>query len=169
MLYSDYIYGTGDGIMGGVGVRSGFGLLRLSVRVEDPPGLEFSPSAVVSNMTRLGNRSMLCRATALSKKSHHLRMVVLMLSQHVTLRAFAYDRWRGRYEIGAWSQLLARGRTWLRAVRSLAKCSALRVHVTHPYSRVSITSACSNSGFQAKRGGRHIPQLPGRTVWGIPA
>ena len=32
-------------------------------------------------------------------------------------------------------------------VRSSAKCSALRVHAAHPYSRVSITSAFSTRTF----------------------
>ena len=42
---------------------------------------------------------------------------------------------------------MTRRRTWC-ADRSLAKCCALRVHVTHPYSRVSITSAISMRTFR---------------------
>ena len=53
-----------------------------------PPGFEFSPPAIVPNITRLGNRSLLYRATAPSKKSRRLRMVVSMLSQRVILRAW---------------------------------------------------------------------------------
>ena len=52
-----------------------------------PPGLGFSPPAIVSNITRLGNRSMLYRATPTAKKSRRLRMVVSMLSQRCHLES----------------------------------------------------------------------------------
>ena len=45
-----------------------------------PPSLRFSPPAIVPNITRLGNRSLLYRATASAKKSRRLRMVVSMYS-----------------------------------------------------------------------------------------
>ena len=57
-----------------------------------PPGLGFSPSAIVPNITRLCNDSLLCRATAPAKRSRRLRMVVSMFSQRVILRALAYER-----------------------------------------------------------------------------
>ena len=57
-----------------------------------PPGLRPSPPVIVANMTPLGNRPLLCRATAPAKRSHHLRMVVSMLSHCVLLSAFAYER-----------------------------------------------------------------------------
>ena len=44
----------------------------------------------------------------------------------------------------------------------LGKCSALRVHVRHPYSKVSNHLGLQHSDFHAKRGGR--PTIhPGRT------
>ena len=50
-------------------------------------------------------------------------------------------------------------RTWGCTDRSLAKCCALRVHVTHSYSRVSITWAFSIRTFRLKWSGRPIIQL----------
>ena len=38
---------------------------------------------------------------------------------------------------------------------------ALRVHVTHPYSRVSITLALRKAGLQAERGDRRISYSSG--------
>ena len=58
-----------------------------------PPGLGFSPQAIVPNISRLGNHSLLCHATTLANITHRLRVVVSMLSQHVIVRAFAYVAW----------------------------------------------------------------------------
>ena len=85
-----------------------------------------------------GQSSIVCRATAPAKKSRRLRMVVSMLS-HRLLEAFTYERVVQSVRCRRWKPMTRR-RTWC-ADRSLAKCCALRVHVTHPYSRVSITSA----------------------------
>ena len=41
-----------------------------------PPDLGFSPPAIVPNITRLGNRSLLCRGTLPGKNSRRLRRVV---------------------------------------------------------------------------------------------
>ena len=67
----------------------------------------------------------------------------------------APSRPRGRCTrrvVSAESQQPARRmtRTWWCTVRSLAKCptSAPRVHVTHPYNRVSITSAFNMRAFR---------------------
>ena len=57
-----------------------------------PPGLRFSPLAIVPNITRLDNCSLLCRASAPANKSHCLWMIVSMLSQRVVVRAFACAR-----------------------------------------------------------------------------
>ena len=62
-----------------------------------------------------------------------------MLARRVFLNAFAYKR-------VVWSTHCRRGKPMPRrkarwcADQSLAKCCALRVHVAHPYSRVSVTS-----------------------------
>ena len=57
-----------------------------------PPGFGFSPPGIVPNITRMNNRSLLCRATAPARKSRPLRMVVSMLSQRAMVRAFANER-----------------------------------------------------------------------------
>ena len=46
-----------------------------------PPGPVFSLPAIVPNITRLGNLSLVCSATPPAKKSGRLRIVVSMLSQ----------------------------------------------------------------------------------------
>ena len=71
-------------------VRSSTMHLRQVLSCE--PGLGFSPPAIVPNITRLSNRSLLYRAKAPAEKSRRLRMVVSMFSQRVILRAFAYER-----------------------------------------------------------------------------
>ena len=55
-----------------------------------PPGLRPSPPVIVANITRLGNRPLLWRATA-PAKSRRLRMALSMLSYRVFLSAFAYE------------------------------------------------------------------------------
>ena len=54
--------------------------------------------------------------------------------------------------------MIRRRNLWC-AVRSSAKCSLPRIHVTHPYSRVSITSAL-HAQLQSERGSLHIVQFP---------
>ena len=76
-----------------------------------PPGLGFSPPAIVSNTTRLSNRSLLCRATAPAKKSRRLRMVVSMLRQRVILRAFAHERVVWSVRSRRWKPMTPK-RTW---------------------------------------------------------
>ena len=58
-----------------------------------------------------------------------------------------------------WKPMIRRRNLW-RAVRISAKRSLPRVHVTHPYSRVSITSALKRAQLQRERGSLHIVQFP---------
>ena len=76
-----------------------------------PPGLGFFPPAIVPNITQLGNRSLLRRATPPAKKNRLLRMVVSMFSQRVILRAFAYERVAWSVRSRRWRPM-ARNRTW---------------------------------------------------------
>ena len=46
-----------------------------------PPGLGFSPPAIVPTITGLGSRSLLRRVTPPAKKSRRSRMVVAMVSR----------------------------------------------------------------------------------------
>ena len=52
----------------------------------------FATNSIVLNITRLGNWSWLCRATAFAKNSSRLLTVVSMLSQRVLSMGFAYRR-----------------------------------------------------------------------------
>ena len=79
-------------------------------------------------------------------------MLVSTLSRCAVLWAFAYDvRWSVRCR--RWKP------TWWCHVRSRADCSWPRVHVTHPYMRVSNISAFSMRTFRCERSRPHIAQL----------
>ena len=92
---------------------------------------------------RQGNRPLFCRVTAPAKKSR-LRMAVSMLLHRVFLRVFAYERVDRSIHCWRWKPMTRR-RTWWCGDRSLAKCCALRVHVTYPYSCIKARRhACSS-------------------------
>ena len=103
------------------------------------PGPGFSPPDIVPNIIRRVSRSLCVRCTAPVNRRRRLRMVI---SAHCAfLRALAYDmRWSVRCR--RWKPMIGRRNLWS-AIRSSAKCSLLSVHVTRPYSRVSITSVFS--------------------------
>ena len=71
-----------------------------------------------------------------------------MLSDRVFLRAFAYERMVRSVRCRRLKPVTRR-RTWC-TVRRLEKCFALRLHVTHPYSSISITSAFSLKRHDAR-------------------
>ena len=94
-------------------LRTPYGL-RLCIYANSlnrPPGLGFSPPAIVPNISRVVNRSLLCLATAAATKSRRLRMFVSTLSQRVILRALAHERvvWSVRSRR---SNPMTRKRTW---------------------------------------------------------
>ena len=111
----------------------------------------FSTPAIVPNITRWVRRSLFVRCTAPAKRRRRLRMIVSTLWHCDFLRALAYDmRWS--VSCRRWKPVTRR-RNLCCGVRSSAKCSLPRVRVTHPYSRVSITSAF------IERDSLHIVQL----------
>ena len=102
-----------------------------------PPGLGFSPPAIVPNNIRLGNHSLLCRATPPAKKSHRLRIVVSMLSQRVSL-------WPSRW--------------WFRRSK-LGKVFRSEGPRHTPVQQGLNRLGFQHSDFKAKAGGRPIIQL----------
>ena len=54
-----------------------------------PAGPEFFPPAICAIIIRLGNRPSCCRIVASAKESRRFRMVVLMLSHFILLRALS--------------------------------------------------------------------------------
>ena len=97
--------------------------------------------------TRLENRLSFGHATTPASKSRRFPMVVALLSHRVFLRALAYERVVRSVASQRWKPLFRR-RSWWCAVQSLAKCCALRVPATHPFSVVSNTSAFSLRNFR---------------------
>ena len=80
-------------------------------------------------ITRRVSLSLCVRSTAPANRRRRLRMVVSTLSCAL-LRALAYGmRWSVRCR--RWKPMIRRRNLWC-AIRSLAKCSLPRVHVTHP-------------------------------------
>ena len=126
--------------------------LRSSLRDIGPslfsgqPGAGFSPPPIVQNITRWVGRSLCVQCPSPAKGRRRLRMLVLNLSYCDFLRAWAYDmKWPVRCR--RWKPMIRWRNLWC-AVRSPAKCYLPMVHVTHPYSRVSITSAFSIRTFR---------------------
>ena len=121
------------------------------------PGSGFSPPAIVPNITRRVNRSLCVHCRVPANRRRRLRMVVSTLSHCGFLRALAYDmswfvrcrRWKPN----------TRRRNLRCAVRNSETCSLPSIHVTHPYSRVSITSAlpCATSERTGQRPYRTAP------------
>ena len=128
--------------------------LTLSVRhrtklFSGPPCPEFSPPAIVLNITRRtsGSFSAPCMTP---KRRHHLQLVVSTFSRCALLRALAYDM---RLFVHCWrlKPMIRRVKLWCDVrrlklwcdVRSSARCSLRSVHVIHPHCRASITSAFS--------------------------
>ena len=114
-----------------------------------PPGLGFSVPAIVPNISRLGNRFLICRVPCPQWKKaavYGWSFRFSMLSLCVILSALAYERvvWSLRHR--RWKPM-TRNWTWW-AVRSLAECSALRVDVTRTArSQSPQSSACVLSDY----------------------
>ena len=70
--------------------------MHLCQALNGPPGFGVSLPAILPNITGLGDRFFLFRATAPAKKSRRIQVAVSMLSQRIIFRAFAH------YERVAW-------------------------------------------------------------------
>ena len=109
------------------------------------PGPGSYPLTIAPNITRRVSRSGFARCTAPAKRRRRLRTAVSTLSHWAFLRALAYVmRWLVRCR--RWEVVIRTGSLWC-ALWTTAKCSTPRVHVTHPYSSVPITSDFSTRIF----------------------
>ena len=94
-------------------------------------------------MTRFENLELPCRTRATANPSWRFRVIVSMRSEPVLSRASLYDR--GLYPMRSLRRkpIIRKSSLWW-AVRRLLKSWERIVHVAHPYSIASITSALNS-------------------------
>ena len=113
------------------------------IHVDHLPGLRPSPSVIVAR-TPPDCVVATCRAKAPARKRRGLRMEVSMLSH----RVFFWNRRVREDGVVATLSALKANESYSRwtcscPVRSLARMFALRAHITHSFSSVSVTLAFS--------------------------